>query len=125
MILGILTIIGCGNSAGNGGNGTPSTSNQPPGGGTTTTPAATNEVVIKSSSFQPSEITVAAGDTVTWTNEDSATHTVTGDKTVAGDDFESGNLGNGKTFSHTFSQAGTYPYHCSIHTNMKGTVIVE
>jgi len=114
VILGALSILGCGGST-----------TQPSGGGTDTTQPAQNEVILKDLSFQPKEITIAVGDTVTWKNEDSAQHTVVGDKAGPGDDFESGTLQTGGEFSHTFGQAGTYPYHCSIHPNMKGTVIVK
>jgi plastocyanin len=90
--------------------------------GTATTAGAVGaQVVLKNFAFDPASITVKAGDTVTWTNQDSATHTVAADN----GEFKSGDLGNGATFSFTFAKAGTYPYHCSIHPNMKGTVVVQ
>lgn len=91
---------------------------------TTTTSAAGatgTQVVMKNIAFDPATVTIKVGDTVTWTNEDSVTHTVVGDN----NEFQSGDLAQGDTFSFTFDQAGTYPYHCSIHPSMKGTVAVQ
>jgi plastocyanin len=84
--------------------------------------AATGDVVsIANFSFQPATITISVGTTVTWTNTDSAGHTVTAD----GGSFKSDKLGTGATFSQTFATAGTFAYHCSIHPSMKGTVTVH
>ena len=85
----------------------------PPG----SAPAA---VTITNFAFDPASLTVAVGATVTWTNQDSAVHTITSD---AGD-WDSGRLSQGQSFSHTFDQAGTFPYSCAIHASMKGTIIV-
>ena len=83
--------------------------------------AATGSAVsIANFSFQPATITVAVGTTVTWTNNDSTGHTVTADD----GSFKSGTLAPGATFSQTFTAAGTFAYHCSIHSSMKATVIV-
>ncbi len=79
----------------------------------------TIEVTIQGFAFNPSSITISPGDTVKWTNMDSATHTVTGT------DFSSGNLKNGDSYEHTFTKPDTYNYHCSIHPSMQGTVIVK
>ena len=83
--------------------------------------AAGSAVSIASFSFQPAALTVAVGTTVTWTNNDSASHTVTADD----GSFESGRLANGGTFSQTFATAGTFAYHCAIHSSMKGTITVQ
>jgi plastocyanin len=115
-----ISLVGCGNS-----------NNQSSGGGgatqpnTTQTQPAGNTVTLQNFAFNPQNITIAVGDSVTWINKDSANHTVTGDKAGSGDDFDSGSFASGAEFKHTFTQAGTYPYHCSIHTNMKGTVTVQ
>jgi plastocyanin len=79
------------------------------------------EVEISGFLFKENTITIKAGDTVTWTNHDSATHT------VAADDgsFKSGNLKNNASFSQTFDTPSTYSYHCGFHASMTGTVIVE
>jgi plastocyanin len=81
----------------------------------------TNEVWIEGMTFNPSDITVAAGTTVTWTNKATIAHTVTSDKGL----FDSGNIGSNGTFSFKFAAAGTYPYHCAIHPSMTATVIVN
>jgi plastocyanin len=69
--------------------------------------------------FYPAEVVIARGGTVTWKQQDSIQHTVTG----AG--FDSGKLTQGQTFSHTFNEVGTYEYVCTIHPSMKGKVIVK
>jgi plastocyanin len=80
----------------------------------------TNEVWIQGMAFTPSSITVKEGTTITWTNKDAISHTVTSDDNL----FDSGSLGNGKTFTYTFTTTGTYQYHCSIHPSMTAKVIV-
>ncbi len=70
--------------------------------------------------FKPATLTVTVGTTVTWTNTGSAAHTVTADD----GSFGSGTLQGGATFRQTFSKAGTYAYHCSIHSSMTATVVV-
>ena len=80
-------------------------------------------VTIQNLEFSPQAITVKSGTTVTWTNMDSVPHTVTS-KTPSPVSFNSGTLEQGGTFSFTFTQAGTYPYFCTVHTFMTGTVVV-
>lgn len=81
-----------------------------------------NSVVIQNFAFSPSNLTVKAGTTVTWINQDSTTHTITSDNGA----FQSSeDLNQGSNYTFTFSKAGTYPYHCSIHPNMKGTIVVQ
>ncbi len=87
------------------------------GGGT----SSSNSVSIKNYAFSAATVTIASGTTVTWTNNDAVTHTVTADD----GSFDSGNLVPGATFSHKFSAAGTVNYHCNIHTTMKGSVVVN
>lgn len=70
-------------------------------------------------SFKPDKLTVQAGDTVTFVNDDSATHNVTSDS------FKSGDLAEGKSWSYTFSKAGTYTYVCTYHPGMQGTIVVN
>lgn len=90
---------------------------------TTAEAPVTNVVTISSFAFSPASITVKAGTTVTWTNNDSANHTVTAN-TPSADAPSSDTLAKGKTYSVTFNKAGTYAYYCAIHTEMTGTVIV-
>lgn len=84
---------------------------------------STTKVTIQNFAFSPNSITVVIGvnNSVTWTNMDSTAHTVTAD----GGAFNSGSLSTGQTFSFTFTTAGSYTYHCSIHPYMTGTVIVK
>lgn len=100
---------------------TPSSPSSVPSPQTTSIPTAiqaTVSVVIKNFAFNPSTIIIPVGTTVIWTQMDSSYCTVTGD------DFDSGILGQGESFSWTFNNAGTYSYSCSFHPNMTGTVIV-
>lgn len=78
-----------------------------------------NAVLLKGFAFTPAEMTINKGETVTWTNEDSATHD------VASDTFKSDSMKKGDTFSYTFNETGTFDYICSFHPSMKGTVIVQ
>ncbi len=88
----------------------------------TTAPTSTgNSVSIKNFAFSPVSLTVKVGTKVSWTNNDSVTHTVTADKGA----FNSGPLTPGSTFSFTFTKAGTYSYHCNIHPSMMATIVVQ
>lgn len=69
----------------------------------------------------PTSTTVKKGTVVKWFNQDGYAHTVTSDD---GTTFDSGNLAGGATFSYTASTVGTFTYHCNIHANMKGKLIV-
>ena len=86
--------------------------------GTTTSGSTVN---IVNFSFAPGTLPISAGTTVTWTNSDSTTHHVASDTGV----FDSGDMAPNATFSYTFNTTGTFPYHCSIHTYMKGTIAVH
>lgn len=84
---------------------------------------ASGSVTIQNFAFSPATISVKVGTTVTWTNQDSTAHTATSDPGTPAS-FDSGNITQGKSATFTFQQAGTYAYHCSIHTYMKATVTV-
>jgi plastocyanin len=71
--------------------------------------------------FGPQTQYANVGETVTWTNGTDAPHTVTSD---SGSELASGNLADGDTFDHTFAAEGTFAYHCTIHSYMKGKIIV-
>jgi plastocyanin len=86
------------------------------------TAASTHTVMIKGYAYSPASLTVNVGDTVTWTNMDTAPHTVT--VTSGPEKFASANLAKGESFSFTFSKAGTYAYYCAVHPDMKATVTV-
>ncbi len=78
-------------------------------------------VTIRDFSFNPGTLTVKAGTTVTWTNQDGPTHRIISDDFTT---FASSPLPTGASFTFTFVNPGSYPYHCSIHPSMKGTVVV-
>lgn len=85
------------------------------GGGTS------NTISIANMAFGPLSLSVKAGTTVTWKNNDGFAHTVTSND---GTSFNSGTLAGGASFSYTTTTAGTYNYHCNIHSGMTGTLIV-
>ncbi len=84
------------------------------------TAAGEAAIEIKDFAFSVPSLEIAAGTTVTWTNADSAPHTVS----QSGGGFESGKIDPGGTFSFTFDTPGTYEYFCQFHANMKATIIV-
>jgi plastocyanin len=85
-----------------------------------TTPG-TNEVFIENMAFNPSVITINAGTTITWTNKDAVGHTVTSTTGL----FDSGAINTNGIYSHLFSTAGSYPYLCTVHPSITGTVVVK
>jgi plastocyanin len=90
--------------------------------------ATTAHVAIVDFGFSPATITVAAGSTVSWTNTGQSIHSVTSD-TGAFDSSPSCPTGScinpGGTYSHLFAAAGQFTYHCRVHANMTGTVVVN
>ena len=109
----------------------PASSVQSPSVLTPEAPAASNAVTIppttdvtiniKNFSFDPNTINIKAGTKVTWINNDNVAHTVT---SVSDNILRSPVLAPGQSFSFTFTDPGSINYHCSIHTTMKGAVIV-
>ena len=83
--------------------------------------AASAEVKVDNFSFGPATLTVAVGTTVTWTNRDDIPHTIVSTDKV----FKSKVLDTDEKFSFTFAKPGTYPYFCSIHPKMTGSVVVQ
>jgi plastocyanin len=79
------------------------------------------KVDISGFAFNPATITINVGDTITWTNQDSARHNVQADD----GSWKSPDLSQGQSFSHTFTTAGTVPYNCGFHASMKATVVVK
>jgi plastocyanin len=110
LLISVLSLSGCQKAA------DPLTTDP----GTVVTPGA-NEVFISGSAFTPEIITVAANTTITWTNKDAMTHTVTSNSGV----FSSGNMAKNATFSFKFTTPGTYAYHCALHSTMTATVVVN
>ena len=110
MALGMsLAMVACGSSGGSRHGSGPS--------------AGPDTIIIKNFQFSPSELTVAPGTKVTVKNEDGASHTVTSDQSHA---FDTGNVAGGGTSTFTApSKPGSYPYHCTIHQFMHGTLTVK
>ncbi len=78
------------------------------------------EVTIDNFTFNPPNMTVKTGTTVTWSNHDDIPHTV-----VSLQKFKSKALDSEDSFSFTFTTPGTYKYFCSLHPHMTGTIVVE
>lgn len=109
-----LLVTGCGGSA-------TATTAPATGGGTTTSSATGSQVVMKNIAFDPPTLTIKVGQAVTWVNQDSVQHDVVANN----GEFKSNLFGAGGTFSFTFTKVGTYPYYCTIHPHMTGTIIVQ
>jgi len=130
-VVAVMALAACGSpSNANAGSGASASPGAPAAAGST---ATTNKISIQDFSFTPSTTTVAAGTTVTWTNNDAMVHDVT---STDGPDvgaattstFASAKLAQGDTFSFTFAQPGTYYYECTIHASsaaMHGVVVVK
>lgn len=106
-----VSLLSCSKSQNNYGGSQP-----PPGGGGD----GSSTYNIYNMAF-PAKITVKKGATVKWYNKDGYAHTVTSDD---GTTFDSGNMDAGATFSYTANTVGTFDYHCKVHSNMKGTLVV-
>jgi plastocyanin len=78
------------------------------------------KITIDNFTFSPAALTVKVGTTVTWTNHDDIPHTV-----VSAGKFRSKALDTDNSFSFTFTAVGDYPYFCSLHPHMTGTIKVE
>jgi plastocyanin len=95
-------------------------------GGPTTVSIVPGSSSLTTDAYQPNPVQVSTGATVTWTNDDAQPHTATSGQNVTPDGrFDSGIMAPAATFSHTFTQAGEYPYFCILHPNMVGTVSVS
>ena len=112
----------CGGSGGSDATTGPTTGGNTGGNtGGTSGRVSTNQVTVSNNLFQPADIQVAVGTTVTWTWSDaSVTHNVT-----FADGSGSGDKPAGSTFQKTFSTAGTFTYKCTIHAGMNGSVLVQ
>ena len=78
------------------------------------------KVMIDNFTFEPAQLTVKVGTTVTWTNRDDIPHTI-----VSAGKFRSKTMDTDGTFSFTFTAAGDYKYFCSLHPHMTGMIKVE
>jgi plastocyanin len=90
------------------------------------TPKQTNQsvntITISNYSFNPADITVKKGTTLTWTNQDSVAHTITENDGKTGP--HSQDIKQGQSYSFTYNTVGTFAYHCSVHPSMLGKVVV-
>ena len=113
-------LAGCGGSS-----STPSSPTSPSS--PSPTPLGSGVTIVAGAStrtttaYNPNPISVSRGDTVTWVNNDTTTHTSSAD----GGAFNSGSIAPGASFSQTFQTAGSFTYHCAIHPNMVGSVTVQ
>ena len=113
VLAGALLLAACSSSSG-GGSGS--------SGSSARAATATKSVTISNFMFSPMSASVAPGSTVSVTNKDSVTHTLT----ATGGQFNTGDIGPGQTKTFTApSKAGTYSYICNIHQYMKGTIVVR
>jgi plastocyanin len=122
-----LTFAACGDDDdddGGGGSAATTTTEQTDTGGGGGGGAEAASVDIPEIAFEPADITVKAGTTVTWTNSDDIPHTVTKEG-GPGAEFDSGDLDPGSTFEQTFDAPGKVDYVCTIHPGQAGTVTVE
>ena len=111
-----LTLVACASTAGS---------------GTSTAPAATPagaktaDVTIRGFAFSPATLTVVKGTVVTFTNNDSTTHTVTSGANRTKDGKFDQEISGSADGTVTFDAAGTFDYFCQIHSSMKATVVVK
>ena len=118
----LLLLAACGDDSGSSSNTTSAPAAS--GGGSATTAAASGgaaTVVAKDIAYNPTELTVKVGDTITFKNDDGFAHTFTANN----GEFDSGNVDGGGSFTFTPDADGTIAFHCKIHSNMKGTITVE
>ena len=136
IVIGVIVYLLAGNTSNQQYGSNPYVTTQPSQ--TTTTPTAypsyptvsvqstvatkSYSIDISNFAFNPASLSLKVGDSVTWTNKDSASHTVTSD---SGSELGSNALSNGQSYSHTFNTPGTYSYHCTIHPMMTGTISVS
>ncbi|MDX6661357.1 MAG: hypothetical protein QOJ55_2179 [Solirubrobacteraceae bacterium] len=125
LALGGALVAGCGSSSSSSSNS--SANSTPAAAPATSTPAAapaagaTVAVSMKNIQFAPKSVTAKVGQTVKWTNDDSVDHNVTA---TSGETFKSSTFGQGATYSHKLTKAGTIKYVCTIHPGMEGTIVV-
>jgi plastocyanin len=76
---------------------------------------------LTTTAFGANPLTISVGTTISWLNDDNTTHTSAAD----GGQWSSGNVAPGGRFNFTFGSAGRFTYHCQIHPNMVGTIVVQ
>jgi len=119
LIITAAVTAACGGSSYS--NNSPAPSTAPISSGPNTVLIPNGAYVGPGNGFTPQTLTVPAGTTVMWGNNDITTHTVTSDTGV----FNSNNLNAANTFQFKFDNPGQYKYHCTIHSFMNGTIVVQ
>ncbi|WP_329458997.1 cupredoxin domain-containing protein [Streptomyces sp. NBC_01497] len=130
LALTALALAGCSDSNSGGSSSSSSKPTSAPASASAATSAASSApatgkttITINNFKFMPSKLTVKAGAKVTVTNKDTTAHTVTG---TGSGKFNTGHIQPGKTTTFTApNKAGSYPFDCSIHPFMKGTLTVS
>jgi plastocyanin len=108
------------------GNATNATATGASGNTSTSVSIAPGSSTLTTDAFSPNPIQVSVGTTVTWTNNDAQPHTVSsGENATPNGLFDSPIMAPKATFEHTFTEAGEFPYFCTLHPNMVGTVSVS
>ncbi len=122
LVAALFAVAVLGAACGGGGGGGAASTSTTEGGAAAGSGSGGHTIVIKNFEFSPSTLTVSPGTTVTVTNDDGVTHTLT----ALGGKFDSGDVGPGQSKTFTApAAAGSYPYDCTIHTFMKGTLVVS
>jgi plastocyanin len=122
----LVGTIACAGSSSNPASPAPTPSPTPaptpaPGGSSSSVVIPVGAASLGNRAYDPDDVNVAVGGTVTWMNTDSIAHTSTSDARG----FDSGIVAPRGQFSFTFQNAGTFTYHCAIHPGMVGTVVVR
>lgn len=117
VVVALIAIASCGKSS-TPTNPSPTSSPLPSG---STVSIVQGASALTTTAFNPNPLNITRGMTVTWVNNDNTTHTSSSNAGT----WNSGNIAPGGNFSVTFQSAGTFPYQCTIHPNMVGTVTVQ
>jgi plastocyanin len=117
IIICFISITGCKDN---------SSPNSTTGGGNSNQPG-TNEIWMQNVAFVPTSLTISKGTTIKWINKDSFDHTASsGNPSTPNSLFDSGNMGQNKTFSFKFDSAGTFHFYCKVHPQMmQGVITVQ
>ena len=114
IVVALIFVSACGQSSS-------STMPTPPIGGGSSVSIVSGSRTLTTTAYNPNPVTISAGMSVTWINNDTIAHTSTSDNGI----WDSGSLGPGASFNRAFPSPGTFTYHCAIPPNMIGTVTVR
>lgn len=112
----LLSVAACGGT-----DTAPSPAPAPAPSGSTTVTISNGASTQTTTAFGVDPLVISTGTTISWLNDDNTTHT----STANGNQWSSGNIAPGGRFNFTFSSAGRFDYHCQIHPNMIGTIVVQ